>query len=229
MTDTQTTVRADVDSGFYTRFKLICVVAFGFALWSLYDGAVTYPAQRVRALAYLDLPEDGRSQAWEEIATERGWPTQPPGEPKTDGKIYIQYFMAVIAGTASLTLLIVVLRARGRWVESNGSAMTSSWGQSFEFDQVVSLDKRLWRDKGIAKIKYSKGRRKKRFVLDNYKFNRQALDTIIYDLESQIGADKIVGGPPELSREEEVPSRDEEDAREEELACEEGDADTPAE
>jgi len=222
MTSTQTTVRADVDSGFYTRFKLICVVAFGFSMWSLYDGAVTYPAQQVRAEAYLELPEDGRSQAWKEIAAEGGWPTQPPGEPKTTGNIVMQYFMAVVAGTASLVLLVVVLRARGRWVESNESGMTSSWGQSFEFDQVVSLDKRLWKGKGIAKIKYAHGKRKKRFVLDNYKFNRQALDVIIYDLESQIGADKIVGGPPE-------PSREEQDAGEEEDSRAEQDADTPAE
>ena len=217
-TSTQTTVRANVDSGFYTRFKLISAVAFGFALWSLYDGAVTYPAQRERALAYLDLPEDGRSQAWKEIAVEHGWPTQQPGEPKTTGNIVMQYFMAVVAGTASLVLLVTVLRARGRWVESNESGMTSSWGQSFAFDQVVSLDKRLWQDKGIAKIKYAQGKRKKRFVLDNYKFNRHALDTIIYDLESKIGTDKIVGGPPEQPLEEQ-------DAREEEGSQ---DADMPA-
>ena len=214
-TSTQTTVRADVDSGFYTRFKLICVVAFGFSMWSLYDGAVTYPAQQVRALAYLELPEDGRSQAWKELAAERGWPTQKPGEPKTTGNIVMQYFMAVVAGTASLVLLVVVLRARGRWVESNESGMTSSWGQSFEFDQVVSLDKRLWQDKGIAKVKYTQGKRKKRFVLDNYKFNRHALDIIIYDLESQIGDDKIVGGPPEPSPEE-GPLPEEEGSLEEE-------------
>ena len=220
MTSSQTTVRADVDLGFYTRFKLISVVAFGFSMWSLYDGAVAYPNQRDRGLAYQELEEKDEIEEWKELAAERGWPTQKPGEPKTTGNIVTQYFMAVVAGTASLTLAVVVLRARGRWVESNESGISSSWGQSFEFDQVVSLDKRLWQDKGIAKVKYLQGKRKKRFVLDNYKFNRHALDTIIYDLESQIGADKIVGGPPEPAHEEDV--------REEELSGEEGDADMPA-
>ena len=44
-----------------------------------------------------------------------------------------------------------VWRARGRWIESSDSGLTSSWGQSVDFDKIKSLDKRKWRNKGIAR------------------------------------------------------------------------------
>lgn len=197
-----TTIRANVDPKFYSRFKLIAVAALGFALWSLYDGFVTYPNQRERALKYYEFEKEGRISEWREYALERGWPTVTPGEPKTDGNIIMQYFMATVAGTVSLVLLVVVLRSRGRWIEASETGLTSSWGQSFEFDQVLSLNKKQWPDKGIARIKYEQGKRRKQFVLDNYKFLRQATGDILRQLESKIETDKIVGGQPEPPLEE---------------------------
>jgi hypothetical protein len=90
-----------------------------------------------------------------------------------------------------------VWRARGRWIESTPSGITSSWGQSLDFDQVESLDKRKWRSKGIAKVTYRDNGRKRRFILDDYKFDRQATGQILRELESTIDAKMITGGPPE--------------------------------
>jgi hypothetical protein len=95
-----------------------------------------------------------------------------------------------------------VWRSRGRWIEADETGLTSSWGQRFDYDQVLAVEKRIWRSKGIAKIKYEDGKRKRRFVLDNYKFKRRETDAILYELEGRIGPDKIVGGPPEPLREE---------------------------
>ena len=75
--------------------------------------------------------------------------------------------------------------------------MRSSWGQSFQFDQVESLDKRKWRNKGIANVVYRDGARKRRFVIDDYKFMREPTDAILYELEQRIGIEKITSGPPE--------------------------------
>ena len=189
-------VRATTDNRFYLRFLVIGVVAIGFALWSAYDGAIAYPAQRERALKYQELEKEDRVKEWPEVARAQGWPTDTPGTPKTDADFLVQYIMAAIAGTIGLWLLIVVLRSRGRWIEGSETGISSSWGRSFDFDSVESLDKKRW-NKGIAKVKYREGKRKKQFVIDNYKFKRQETDTILRALESKIGADKIVGGEPE--------------------------------
>ncbi len=196
------TLRANSDRRFYQKFLLIAVAAIGFALWSLYDGVVSYPNQRSRALEYQILDKEGRSAEWQEHARERGWPTDLPGEPKTEVDFAIQYTMATGAGTVGLVLLLVAWLSRGRWIEASESGLNSSWGQSVDFNRVVSINKKQWKEKGIAKIKYEDGNRRKSFVLDNYKYDRQTTSRILYELESKSGTDKIVGGPPEPPPEE---------------------------
>jgi hypothetical protein len=75
--------------------------------------------------------------------------------------------------------------------------LTSSWGQGFDCDEIVSIDKKRWRDKGIARINYEQGGRRRRFVVDDFKFARDATDAILYELEAQIELDRIIGGLPE--------------------------------
>ena len=197
MTNPPITLRANIDRKFYLQFLLIGIAAIGFALWSLFDGAVKYPNQRVRALEFEKLAEEGRMAEWQETARQRGWPTDRPGEPKTEIDFAMQFIMAGAAGTVGLAFLFVVFRSRGRWIEASESGMNSSWRQSFDFDRVVSIDKKKWKNKGIAKIKYEHGNRKKTFVLDNYKYDRKTTDKILYMLETKVGTDKITGGPPE--------------------------------
>jgi len=205
------TIRAKSDPRFYLRFLLIGAVAIGFSLLCVYDGAIRYPKQREPALAYQELEErlkeEGRldqlSQEWIQVVKQHNensdsaqdnWPTD---KPKDEVDIQLQYVMAGVTGTIGLWMLLVVWRARGRWIEASGAGLTSSWGQRVDYARIVSLDKRQWRKKGIAKINYEDGNRKRRLVLDDYKYNRQATDTILRDLEAKIGVDKIIGGPPE--------------------------------
>ena len=110
--------------------------------------------------------------------------------------------MAVIAAVVGLVLLSIPMRRRGRWIELDESGLRTSRGQSFQFDQVESINKRKWRNKGIAKITYRDGDRKRQFVLDDLKFMREPIDAVLLELEQKIGVEKITGGPPE-SREEE--------------------------
>jgi len=197
-------IRSNNDPRFTRRFLLMGLAAVGFALWSLYDGAIGYPHQRERALAHEKLHEEQEGgdpvvfrDKWHAYANERGWSTAYPGEPKSEADIMMQYVMAAIAGTIGLLLISVPIRSRGTWIEANETGITSSWGQSLRFDQVESLDKRKWRSKGIAKVTYQDGNRRRRFVLDDYKFDRYSTDAILYELEQRIGPEKITGGPPE--------------------------------
>lgn len=197
MAATSDVIRANHDPKFYYRFIFMAIAAFGFALYCLYDGFIGYPAQRERALKFEEFNEENRLSEWAPYARAKGWAEEAPGEPKSEADILMQFIMAGMCGAAALALLFVVWRARGRWIEADDTGIRSSWGQSLTYDQVTALDKRHWRKKGIAKIRYKDGGRRRTFVLDDYKFERDATDAILFDLEGRIGYDKIVNGPPE--------------------------------
>jgi hypothetical protein len=202
-------IRADNDPRFSRRFLIMGVVAIGFALWSLYDGMVKYPAQRVRGFEEFkvddkSLFEDPKVKAltvdqfersadtkheWAKYSHERGIKSIP--------EIFTQYVQAAVAGMVGLFLLSIPIRSRGRWIEANESGITSSWGQSFQYDQVEQLNKRRWRDKGIAKVTYVDGGRRQMFVIDDFKFKREQTDQILFELEQRIEIERITGGPPE--------------------------------
>ncbi|MCA9100375.1 MAG: hypothetical protein KDA63_04440, partial [Planctomycetales bacterium] len=191
-------IRAVTDRRFYLRYLLIGLVALGFACWAMYDGMIGYPNENVIRNAYAQMAEEGREDEWKDYAKEQGWSTLKPERPHGPGDIAMQYIMAGIAGFASLVLLTVVLRSRGRWIELDGDRLHASWGQSLTSDQIVEIDKKRWRDKGIARIKYEQDGRKRVFVVDDFKFVRKEADEILYEIEGQIDMQRIVGGPPEL-------------------------------
>jgi hypothetical protein len=195
------TIRATSDRRFFLRFLLIGLVMAGFSLYCVYDGAIGYPNQRVRALKYQEFEEEGRVGEWPAFAKEQGWSTDPPGEPKTPVDFQLQYIMAAVTGAIALWFFSVVLRNRNRWIEAGAGGITSSWGQRFDWADVVALDKRLWKKKGIAKVYYQDGVRQRRFVIDDFKFLREPTGKILRTLESKIDSDKITGDLPEGAEE----------------------------
>jgi len=215
------TIRAERDPRFYFRFLLIGLLALGFALWSLYDGLIGYPGKQERALAFEKLLSEKRGDDWDAYATQRGWSTTPPQEPKSEEEyevsIKMQFAMAGLAGVVAIFPLGAVWLSRGRWIELGNQGLTSSWGQTVSMDQVESLEKRQWRSKGIAKLRYNEGGRTRTFVIDDFKFKREPTDQILVEIENRIGHDKITGAPPEGY--EEV-FEDEEEAAEPETAAE---------
>jgi hypothetical protein len=190
-------IRAERDPRFYLRFNIIGWVAMFFALYCLYDGFVTYPRQRERGLLFQQLMEEKRDSEWDKEAAKRGWPTEYPGEPKSETDIKMQFAMAALSGTIGALVLLNVLMSRGRWIEADDTGLNSSWGERVPYDRIVSLDKKIWKNKGIARVKYDDNGKIRKFVIDDFKFKRQATDDILYELEERIDPDKIIGGPPE--------------------------------
>jgi hypothetical protein len=173
----------------------------GFSLWSLYDGYIKYPREQARGLAFDKLSSEGRENEWDEFAATQGWSISIPHEPKPEEdfttSIYMQYAMAVLTAVIGLPMLLLALKSRSNWVESTDTGITSSWGESFNFDQILLIDKKRWRNKGIAKVTYQDGPRNRRFVIDDFKYERPTMDQILYELEQRIDPEKIVSGPPE--------------------------------
>jgi hypothetical protein len=112
-------------------------------------------------------------------------------------EIFTQYIQAVVAFLAGIYLLSLPIRARGRWIEADENGITASWGQSLQYDEIEQVNKRKWRDKGIAKVTYIDAGRRKVFAVDDFKFMREPTDQILYELEQRIEPGRITGGPPE--------------------------------
>ncbi len=191
------TIRAKINSRHLFRLAAIGSFCFGLALWALYDGLVGWPNQRERALAYQELDQEDRLEEWRKYATERGWEVANPGPPKTEAAINGQFVMVGLAGVAGMWVFIHLLRSMGRWVETDGSGLKNSRGHQLQFNQITALDKKKWSNKGIAKVQYQANGRKKKFVLDDYIYERDSTDAILMMVEEKIGPEKIVNGKPE--------------------------------
>jgi len=187
------------------------IVAIGFAGWSLYDGMVKYPAQRQQGFSefkvdykssfndpkvnamtvdqFEGIAEEKARIEWAKYCHDRGIKMIP--------EIFTQYIQAVVAFLAGIYLISLPIRARGRWIEADEHGITSSWGESVPYDQIEQVNKRKWRDKGIAKVTYIDGGQRKMFVVDDFKFMREPTDQILYELEQRIEPERITGGPPE--------------------------------
>jgi hypothetical protein len=91
----------------------------------------------------------------------------------------------------------IVFVNRGHWIEASPSGVTSSWGQSFNYDDVVEVNKKSWAKKGIARVYYEENGRRRKFVIDDFKFKREPTDEILQALENRVDHEKITGGHPE--------------------------------
>jgi hypothetical protein len=194
-------IRSISDRRYSRRFLIMGAAICGFWLWCLYDGLIKYPREQERGLAFDKLGAEGRQNEWDELATAKGWSTSPPEEARSEedfrNKVYMQYAMAALTAIIGLPMLLVALKSRGNWIEWNGATIDTSWGESFGPDQVVRVDKKRWQKKGIAKVTYEDAGSKRRFVVDDFKFERPTMDQILYELEQRLDPERIVNGLPE--------------------------------
>lgn len=194
-------VRAENDPKFSRRFLYMGIGAILFSLWSLYDGVIGYPHEQLRAVTWEKEFSDQPTEKWIAYAEEQGWSTSLPSESKSEddynSSIALQYSFFVVTGLLGIWLISIPLRARGRWIESTDTGITSSWGQTLNYSDVVNLDKRQWKKKGIARVAYIDSGKKRKFVIDDYKFDRYPTDAILYELEQNIDPEMITGGLPD--------------------------------
>ena len=107
----------------------------------------------------------------------------------------MQFAMAGAVAPFGLVFLFILIRSLGKWIEIDEHGLRSSSGEEILFDQIVSLDKKKWKAKGIAYVTYEKDGKRRRFVLDDCKYEFETTESILRRLEEHIDHDLIVGRP----------------------------------
>lgn len=200
------TIRTDIAGMFLLRLGVFALFCIGACGWFVYDGSITYPNQRERALKfreikYVDpnseeLRPDWRDE-WNAVAAERGWPTEDPGAPKKEAEITTQFILGGVTGVIAIPFTFFFLRNRNRWIEADDQGLRTSWGRQCKFSDITALDKKKWKYKGIAKVRYKSNGRGGQIVLDDWKYTTDPTVEILRRVESHIDHALIVNGRPE--------------------------------
>jgi len=208
--------RANTDNKFLYKYLLIGIATLLYGTYCFYDAFVNYPSQRPASEAYdtLDADIEERKSAagenavnwaevreaeWNKIAESNGWATKVPHYTADELGENINFSIALGAVCALIAVPCIFwfLKNRGTWLEIDGSRLSSSNGQSLDFSDIQSFDKKKWVKKGLATIHYSDNGTKKTFVVDDLKYDRTIVDQMVVEIEGAIPADKIVNGPTE--------------------------------
>ena len=133
------------------------------------------------AEAYEKLPEEDRRDAWKELATEKGWPTITPSKTAEDISHDIggQFMMIVLCSLFGIPALLKFMSGQGTWIEGDKKLIRNSRGQEVQIDSITKIDKTKWDAKGIAKIHYEVDGKKKKFVMDDFKYDRKPMGELM--------------------------------------------------
>lgn len=198
-------VRAKISKGYIWRPGVIGAMMLGFCGWFLYDGMVAYPFQQKIWNAYNQVVQENpgdpveQAQVWSQYAASKGWPTETPKKKIEDKDILTQKVIAVITAPVGLYFLTVFFLTRGRWVEADERAVTTSSGQRTDYGSIKSLDTSRWPRKGIAVVHYESDGQSRRIVLDDWKFEREPTKRIFEAIEERMpgGGDGLEEGAGE--------------------------------
>lgn len=188
-------IRADVHQPYFRKFLFVFLGCTAFGLWFLYDGLIGYPKKLVQAEAYEALPEEGRQDAWKELAGEKGWPTMTPAKSSEEIRHDIggQFLMVVLCGLFAVPTLLMFMSGQGTWVEGDETVLRNSKGKEVPISAITKIDKRKWDDKGIARIYYEVDGKTQRFILDDFKYKREPMGQLLRYAEASLSEEQIVG------------------------------------
>jgi hypothetical protein len=209
--------RANTDNRFLYKYLLIGIATLLYSLYCFYDAFLNYPAQRPASVAYDTLLEDidqrkedapdadtnwaeVRESEWKQMAEPKGWDIKPPRYTAEELKHNIQFSIGLggVCALIAVPCILWFLSTRGTWLEIDGTRLSSSSGQSLDFSDIQTLDKKKWVKKGLADIHYLDNGAEKCFVLDDLKYERAVVDQMIAEVEKSISPDKIINGPTEV-------------------------------
>jgi hypothetical protein len=195
-------VEARISKAWRKRMLFMLLMISGIGAWFLTDGYYIWPNEAERYQAYAEIKdsliEEGKAEdeestfvrlAWQRHAKEVGYSAKIPKE-RTDDDISEQLVIGwtMLAGCLIYGLWIAwnhTLRVR-----AEGDVVIGTSGQRVELDSITKIDRKKWKNKGIAYAIYEEAGKPRRLTLDDHKF--AGCEAIILEAERRIKSRKGV-------------------------------------
>jgi hypothetical protein len=188
---------AHLSSTWKKRSWFIMAFFFGLGLWFLYDGWIGFPRQSEIYYAHQELENSGRISEWPALAKSRNWSLKPPEKAYSQMDITGQFVLGGISLLLGVLAVISYLVNSKRTVRSDAEAVYGPNGTRVPFSAMRSVNKSKWDSKGIAVVSYEENQRRRKLVVDDYKF--AGADKILEEIEAHL--QRREGLPPDASGE----------------------------
>ena len=170
----------------WKKQKLFIAVFFtAIGLWFLFDGIVGFPHSNERWLAHDKVKTENRLSEWPALAKKMDWNGTPPEKFYRPADIKLQYFLgglSLLVGAVSFIFWNVQVK---RILKSDDQAVYAPGGKRIPFESITRIDRRKWDSKGLATVFYSLDGRRGKFILDDYKFDRDPTHEIMAEIEEK--------------------------------------------
>lgn len=191
-------VDARISGAWRKRMLFMLFMIAGSGAWFLSDGYIYWPKEAQRYQEFAEIkdaleaegkPVDKESlelrMAWEKHAREVDYKRKFPKE-RTDAKVREQLVIgwSMLVGAAFFGAWVGWNHTRK--VTAQGEIVIGASGDRVKIDSITKIDRRKWKNKGIAYAIYEVGGKRKRLCLDDHKF--AGCEAIILEAEKRIKA-----------------------------------------
>ena len=175
-------VVARISKEWRRRMLFMFFMIFGIAAWFLYDGYILWPDEAQRHVEYLEIKDtlieagdavDEESTsvrlAWERHAREMDYRRNIPKE-RMDDDIREQREIGWVMIIGALLYGVWIAWNHTRQVSAEGDIVIGASGERVDINSITAIDRKKWKDKGIAYGIYEEGGKQRRLCLDEHKF-----------------------------------------------------------
>jgi hypothetical protein len=191
-------VVARISKEWRRRMLFMFFMIFGIAAWFLYDGYILWPDEAQRHVEYMEIKDtlieagdavDEESTsvrlAWERHAREMDYRRNIPKE-RMDDDIREQRAIGWVMIMGALLYGIWIAWNHTRQVSAEGDIVIGASGERVDINTITAIDRKKWKDKGIAYGIYEEGGKQRRLCLDEHKF--RGCEAIIIEADQRIEA-----------------------------------------
>ena len=196
-------VVARISKEWRRRMLFMFFMIFGIAAWFLYDGYILWPDEAQRHVEYLEIKDtlieagdavDEESTsvrlAWERHAREMDYRRNIPKE-RMDDDIREQRVIGWVMIIGALLYGVWIAWNHTRQVSAEGDIVVGASGERVDINSITAIDRKKWKDKGIAYGIYEEGGKQRRLCLDEHKF--RGCEAIIIEADQRIKARGVKG------------------------------------
>ena len=191
-------VVARISKEWRRRMLFMFFMIFGIAAWFFYDGYILWPDEAQRHVEYHEIKDtlieagdavDEESTsvrlAWERHAREMDYRRNIPKE-RMDDDIREQREIGWVMIIGALLYGVWIAWNHTRQVSAEGDIVIGASGERVDINSITAIDRKKWKDKGIAYGIYEEGGKQRRLCLDEHKF--RGCEAIMIEADQRIKA-----------------------------------------